>query len=166
MELLPVPVPGRGGRQALDHRQDRTAPCAQACLFCTFIVHSHWTAGLALRWKVLLPFILCPTGEADLSWTEGQRCHVWGVGTGKTPQGTWQPVLGTRLRFFWVLREVLLHGLVVLQLLLDALKLGLQVSMAHGNRRISLILVTLPATPRPDGGIPGRGLSAHSVDRP
>lgn len=58
--------------------------------------------------------------------------------------------------YFRFLPEVLLCGLVVLQLLLDALKLSLQVSVAHGNRRISLILVlTLPAGPRLNGGSPG-----------
>lgn len=58
---------------------------------------------------------------------------------------------------FWVSPEVLLRGLVVLQLLLDALKLGLQVHVASGNRRISLILTILPSGPGLNPGIPGAG---------
>lgn len=49
---------------------------------------------------------------------------------------------------FQFLPEVLLHGLVVLQLPLDVLKLSLQVSVAHGNKRVNLILTTLLAGPR------------------
>lgn len=68
---------------------------------------------------------------------------------------------------FWVLREILLHGLVVLQLLLDALKLSLQVVVARGDRRTGLILTPLSARPRLSGGSPGTrsGPSARSADR-
>lgn len=48
----------------------------------------------------------------------------------------------------------MLCGLVVLQLLLDALKLSLQVSVAHDSRRISLVL-TPHAGPRLNRGSPG-----------
>lgn len=58
---------------------------------------------------------------------------------------------------FWILPKVLLHALVVLQLLLDAFKLSLQVSVARGNRRRRLILTTLPDGPRLRGGDPGAG---------
>lgn len=58
---------------------------------------------------------------------------------------------------FWVLPEVLLQALVVLKLPPDARKLSLQVSVARGNRRRSLILTTLPEGPRLKGGGPGAG---------
>lgn len=59
--------------------------------------------------------------------------------------------------------EVLLCGLVVLQLLLDALKLSFQVGVAQGNRRISL--TTLQVRPRNGGSLgAGSGPSAHFTE--
>lgn len=70
--------------------------------------------------------------------------------------------MGGRQGCSWVLLEVLLRGLVVLQLLLDALKLSLQVGGARGHGRIQLSFTTLQAGSRLNGGSlgTGSGLSA------
>lgn len=88
------------------------------------------------------------------------------LGPGLLPAQLQPPAQAARLPL--VGPEAPLHALVVLQLLLDALKLSLQVSVAQGNRAMSLILTMLPAGPRLNGGDPGTGsgLSARCTDRP
>lgn len=110
-----------------------------------------------VRFQVLLSFVIPQvTTKANLA------SHlVWGLAVHSTRLF---PV-GGRQGCSWVLLEVLLRGPVVLQLLLDALKLSLQVSVARGHR-IRLSFTTLQAGSRLNGGSlgAGSGLSACCAD--